>query len=128
MQYAGVLMRRQIKYSPKSIRRAVITDGILHKLWTVNANWNDDGWNVNANSIDNPNDWNAGNQVFSRYSRLSSPTLFWGSFLYGFFSPTTNVISDGFKTDAERSKLFIGHQFVFPKELDEESDVVNFNN
>lgn len=42
------------------------------KLWAVNANWNDDGWNLNANSVENPNDWNADNQVFSCYSRLSS--------------------------------------------------------
>ena len=43
-------------------------------LWAVNANWNDDGWNVEANSVDNPNRWNAGNQVMSRYSFLSPPT------------------------------------------------------
>ncbi|MFA6416499.1 MAG: hypothetical protein WCW56_03390 [Candidatus Paceibacterota bacterium] len=35
-------------------------------LRAVNVNWNDDGWNVNANSVENPNDWNDGNQVFSR--------------------------------------------------------------
>jgi len=44
-------------------------DNFLHEngrvLWTVNVNWNDDGWNVNANSVDNPNEWNDGNQVFS---------------------------------------------------------------
>lgn len=34
-------------------------------LRAVNVNWNDDGWNVNANSVENPNDWNAGNRVFS---------------------------------------------------------------
>ncbi len=37
-------------------------------LRTVNANWNDDGWNVNANSVTNPNTWNDDNQVFSRNS------------------------------------------------------------
>src|SRR4030042_5306410 len=35
-------------------------------LRTVNVNWNDDGWNVNANSVENPNEWNDGNRVFSR--------------------------------------------------------------
>ena len=35
-------------------------------LCTVYVNWNDDGWNVNSNSVDNPNEWNDGNQVFSR--------------------------------------------------------------
>jgi len=32
----------------------------------VNVNWNGDGWNVNANSVENPNAWNDGNRVFSR--------------------------------------------------------------
>ena len=41
-------------------------------LRTVNVNWNDDGWNVNANSVENPNRWNDGNQVFSRNSVLES--------------------------------------------------------
>lgn len=43
------------------------------KFWAVNANRNSDGWNVNANSVENPNRWNAGNQVVSRYSFLSPP-------------------------------------------------------
>lgn len=42
------------------------------KLWAVNANRNDDGWNLNAYSVENPNPWNAGNQVLSRYSYISS--------------------------------------------------------
>ena len=43
------------------------------RLWAVNANWNSDngGWNVNANSVANPDRWNADNQVLSRYSFLS---------------------------------------------------------
>jgi len=40
-------------------------------LRAANVNWNDDGWNVNANSVENPNEWNAGNQVFSRNYCLS---------------------------------------------------------
>lgn len=48
-------------------------DGILHiSLGAVNANWNSDGWNVNANSVDNPNKWNDGNQVLSCDYFLSS--------------------------------------------------------
>ena len=45
----------------------------MKRLWVVNANWNSDngGWNINANSIENPNRWNADNQVLSRYSFLS---------------------------------------------------------
>jgi len=60
-------------------------------LWAVNVNWNSDGWNVNANSVTDPNKWNEGNQVFSRncyflplkwrkfyfqYSFSSHPTFF----------------------------------------------------
>ncbi len=42
-------------------------------LWAVNAVWNSSygGWNVNANSVENLNRWNAGNRVFSRNSLLS---------------------------------------------------------
>jgi len=47
----------------------------IKRLWAVNANWNSDngGWNINANSVENPNRWNDGNQVVSRYSFLSPP-------------------------------------------------------
>lgn len=50
-------------------------EGVLHEIWAVNANWNADngGWNVEANSVENPNRWNDGNQVLSRYSLLSPP-------------------------------------------------------
>lgn len=44
------------------------SDGVL---WSVDCNWNDDGWNVNADSVDNPNDWNDGNRVFSRNFYIS---------------------------------------------------------
>ena len=49
------------------------TEGVMYE-WrrAVNANWNDDGWNINANAVDNPNPWNAGNDVVSRYPFLSS--------------------------------------------------------
>jgi hypothetical protein len=40
-------------------------------LWAVNANWNSDGLNVEANSLDNPNDWNADNRFLSRNSIFS---------------------------------------------------------
>ena len=35
-------------------------------LRAVNVNWNSDGWNANASSVENPNKWNDGNRVFSR--------------------------------------------------------------
>lgn len=47
-------------------------DGAPRELWAVNANWDDDGWNLNANSVENPNPWDAGSQVCSRYFRFSS--------------------------------------------------------
>ena len=43
----------------------------MNVLWVVNANWNDDGWNVEANSPSNPNSWNAGNEFVSRNPALS---------------------------------------------------------
>jgi len=50
-------------------------------LRAVNVNWNDDGWNVNANSVENPNRWNEGNQVFSR-NYCFSPVPFAGVFFF----------------------------------------------
>ncbi len=41
-------------------------------LRAVYVNWNDDGWNVNANSIENRNEWNDDNRVFSRNYYFSS--------------------------------------------------------
>ena len=64
----------QIRYSLESIRWAVARMARRTIwLWAVNANWNqgNGGWNVNANSVENPNRWNDGNQVLSRYSFLS---------------------------------------------------------
>jgi len=43
----------------------------INVLWALNANWNDDGWNVEAYSPSNPNSWNAGNEFVSRYPTLS---------------------------------------------------------
>jgi len=52
----------------------------------VNVNWNDDGWNVNANALDD-NRWNDDNQVFSR-NYWSSPAFFAGVLLsMPFFQP-----------------------------------------
>lgn len=56
-------------------------------IWAVNANWNSDGWNVNANSVENPNEWNAGNAVFSRYSFLSSAAMAEVLFIKPLFQP-----------------------------------------
>jgi hypothetical protein len=56
-------------------------------LRAVNCNWNGNGWNVNANSVDNPNEWNAGNQVFSRNSYISPVYLAGVFFFKPFFHP-----------------------------------------
>ncbi len=48
-------------------------------LCAVNANWNGDGWNLNANSVDNPNRWNDGYFIFSPQMLFFS-RLFAGSF------------------------------------------------
>jgi len=55
---------------------------VQSELWAVNCNWNADNryWNVNANPVTNPNEWNADNQVFSRDSRFFLPCLRVGKF------------------------------------------------
>ncbi|OGY43204.1 MAG: hypothetical protein A2820_01005 [Candidatus Buchananbacteria bacterium RIFCSPHIGHO2_01_FULL_40_35] len=55
----------------------------------MNANWNSDNgcWNVNANSVEVPNEWNAGNQVLSRYYFLSSAFLAEVFAIMPFFQP-----------------------------------------
>ena len=61
-------------------------------LWAVNANWNSDGLNVEANSIDNPNEWNAGNRFLSRNPIFFSPAPdYRGGFFVSkpFFHPPT---------------------------------------
>jgi len=56
-------------------------------LRTVNVNWNDDGWNANANALDAFR-WNDDNQVFSRNYWGSLPTLRRGSLSSNpFFQP-----------------------------------------
>ena len=37
-------------------------------LWAVSCYWDDDGWYVNALSVESPSRWRGGNQVFSRNS------------------------------------------------------------
>jgi hypothetical protein len=65
-----------------SIRRVVAWTALCTRALVVNANWNADnsGWNVNANSVTNPNEWNTGNQVLSRHYDISPPTLHRRSF------------------------------------------------
>lgn len=66
-------------------------------LSAVNANWNsdNDGWNVESNSVENPNRWNADDQVVSRNSHLSPSPLGGGFFVRMplFHPPTMRPIS-----------------------------------
>lgn len=39
-------------------------------LFAVRVNWDGDGWDVEADSVENPLEWNAGHLVFSRDSAL----------------------------------------------------------
>lgn len=59
----------QIIYNPFEYSKGGDIEDFLYEncavLRAVNVNWNDDGWNVNAYSIENPNEWNAGNRIFS---------------------------------------------------------------
>ena len=70
-------LRSRIRFSLEigaSLRWVVVWMALRTIEWAVNANWNaGSGWYVNANSVSNPNRWNADNVVFSRYSLLSPP-------------------------------------------------------
>lgn len=76
-------------------------------VWAVNGNLYDDGWNLNVYSVENPNEWNAGNQFCSRNSSLSSTLSWCGSFLEDISFPSTNVLSDSFYLCAKRDILFV---------------------
>ena len=68
-------------------------DGVLR---AVNVNWNDGGWNVNANTVENPNRWNVGNVVFSRNYCFSS-VLLAGVFCFQSLFPSTKLSAYFFK-------------------------------
>jgi hypothetical protein len=44
-------------------------NGVLRAVYVF---WRDDGWNVNAGSVESPDGWDGGHQVFSRNSVLES--------------------------------------------------------
>ena len=82
-------------------------DGSLHEdasLRAVNANWNVDNgyWNVNANSVENPNEWNADNRVFSR-NYCISPVYLAGVFICRprFQPPSIRSISSSVNNNSE---------------------------
>jgi hypothetical protein len=88
------------------------TDGLMYDnagvLRAVNVNWNDDGWNVNANSVENPNRWNDGNQVFSRNCWFS-PRLMVGEFLLANLSSILQVVGRSLQ-------VFQSNQNIYPLE------------
>jgi len=89
----------------------MITLGLLR---TVNVNWNDDGWNVNANSTSNPNQWNDGNQVFSRNCWFS-PRLMAGEFLIVDLSSSHQAVAQFLLIRKEAPNIYQSESVYFPK-------------
>ena len=83
-------------------------DAAYKWLWAVNANWNGDGWDVEANSISNPNSWNAGVEFVSRYSLLPRSTFSVGRvFCKQTLAPATYHFSYFFDTWCELEILIL---------------------
>jgi hypothetical protein len=93
-------------------------------LRTVNANWNDDGWNVNANSVTNPNTWNDDNQVFSRNSCILPSSG--GSFYFKAFSPSSKHFADVIQLLGEYQVPFVIQSFHIPHNMKEEFCEIEF--
>jgi len=60
---------------PKGEAGTLLTNGFANifyvrddegTLWTVSAHWSGGGWDVSADSVERPNEWDAGRQVISR--------------------------------------------------------------
>lgn len=83
-------------------------------LWAVNCNWNGNGWNCNANSVDNPNEWNADNQVISRNYYFSSQLLRLGIFCLQPFLPPTNHSAEFLEMLRKNDVLLIIKDLHFP--------------
>ena len=60
------------------------TTGVLS---TVRCSWDGVGWSVDACSVENPNEWNNGNQVFSRNYCISPAYVAGVFFCSPFFHP-----------------------------------------
>ena len=92
--------------------------------WTANVNWNSDagGWNVNAHSVTNPNEWNAGNQVISRHSLLFLAT--WRGFCEQAFAPAANHATNCFDILTDDGELLGGNQLALPTDLQEKTEGV----
>lgn len=75
-------------------------DGLAREItgWAVNGNFNvGNGWNLNANDFDNPNEWNAGNRVLSLLLFFSRLLWAFGSFVYQSFPPAAQHSADFLK-------------------------------
>ena len=105
-----------MRFNPESNSRDGGTDDPTHEngpvLRTVNVNWNDDGWNVNANDVTNPNTWNDGNQVFSRNSCILPSSD--GSFCFKAFPPSAEHLSDVVQLFRELKVSFVIKGFHVP--------------
>ena len=119
MHYAGGLLMSQIRYSPKSIQGVVELMAWCIILWAVN--WNSDNryWNVNANSVENPNRWNAGNQVLSSYYLLSSAFVAEVLLIRPFFQPPT--IFPKFSISAPKETYSLLETSCLPEKLEEKA-------
>ena len=91
-------------------------------LRTVNVNWNDDGWNANANALDD-NRWNDDNQVLSRNSEKFSRLR--GSFAFKAFFPAVEHLTDFLDAREEGRILRSGKEFVFPSDLQKKFRHIN---
>jgi hypothetical protein len=84
-------------------------------LRAVNCNWNDDGWNLNANEVDNPNEWNAGNQVFSR--NLSISPVIWREFYLRDPFANRRAFVRFLQLFLKARNIFLWGQVYFPKPI-----------
>ena len=81
MRYYGIAVPNKIQ--PREYSMGSGLEDISYKIWTVNANWNaENGWNVDANSVENPNEWNAGNQVLSKLASFKDPQVMGSLFVF----------------------------------------------
>src|SRR3989344_3290660 len=117
-------LRSRIRFNPERIRWAVQwVVRRMNVLWAVNANWNDDGWNVEANSPSNPNEWNADNEFVSRNPLLSPRILFLSGrgFCQKSFTPTAYHLPRFLYENGNLLKFLARNELGFPGDLNEET-------
>ena len=117
-----------MRFNPESNSKDGGTDDPTHEngpvLRTVNVNWNDDGWNVNANDVTNPNTWNDDNQVFSRNSCILPSSD--GSFCFKAFSPSAEHLPDVIQFFGECKIPLVVESFHIPHDMKEKFRKIEF--